>query len=229
MLLDDDGTMRLHKSETAPADWLPTEDPQVYRCPHPECLHRRFDYRGGRPSVVQMRCFVKQDICPGSCELVIPFPTPTQVEGSDELVYFYNDPRVATMSTDTRAGDTAPIATAKASQQTQGMGETAPPSTTNPARLFIVESDGSICYEKQGTKDWEPPRDIVGYQRDPENPWRFLPLIWPDCQYRKIKQVQFSNCGCLGQIVTCLCEGHPSNKKPIEFKTCENCQYRKEI
>ena len=46
----------------------------------------------------------------------------------------------------------------------------------------VFAPDGAIVYAKR-EGDWEPPRDINGYVRDPDNAWRFLPL-WLPCGLR---------------------------------------------
>ena len=48
-------------------------------------------------------------------------------------------------------------------------------------RIFarpLFEPDGAITYPKR-EEDWEPPKNINGYVRDPNNAWRFLPLWLP--------------------------------------------------
>ena len=55
------------------------------------------------------------------------------------------------------------------------------PAPDGKDRIFtrpIFEPDGAITYPKR-EEDWEPPKDINGYVRDPNNAWRFLPLWLP--------------------------------------------------
>ena len=62
----------------------------------------------------------------------------------------------------------------------------------------IFEPNGAITYPKtQG--DWEPPQDISGYVRDPDNKWRFLPL-WLPCGLRSQMAFLKPNCGCIDII-----------------------------
>ena len=59
------------------------------------------------------------------------------------------------------------------------------PAPDDKERIFarpIFEPDGAITYPKR-EEDWEPPQNINGYVRDPNNAWRFLPL-WLPCALR---------------------------------------------
>jgi len=104
--------------------------------------------------------------------------------------------------------------------------DTSPIPAANPSyRPFIVEKDGSILYTKE-SDDWEPPRDIDGYTRDPENPWRFKPIIWPDCIGRHTKYFQRKNCGCLGSTITCQNEKSEHYEKKVTVDICEQCTSR---
>jgi hypothetical protein len=96
-------------------------------------------------------------------------------------------------------------------------------SEPQPAyRQFVVEKDGSILYtQEEGV--WEPPRDMDGYRRDPNNSWRFIPLVWPDCVGRHVAFFQRKNCGCLGTTITCNNEKSESYKQRVTVDICEKC------
>jgi len=91
-------------------------------------------------------------------------------------------------------------------------------------RKVRFETDGSITYEQE--EGWESPRDINGYERDPNNPWHFIPL-WPECSLRHGVGVRYANCGCIGIIMRC------NNPDAIQFgdrighEQCRACQRRK--
>jgi hypothetical protein len=59
---------------------------------------------------------------------------------------------------------------------------TLPPFVPGRDRPVHFEPDGTIVYDKTDD-DWEPPRSIDGYLRDPDNKWHFTPL-WPPCIFR---------------------------------------------
>ena len=68
-------------------------------------------------------------------------------------------------------------------------------------RRPVFNADGSIVYP-QDDKDWEPPQNINGYVRDPDNQWRFLPL-WLPCTLRMQTAFLKANCGCIDIIMRC--------------------------
>ena len=88
----------------------------------------------------------------------------------------------------------------------------------------IFEPDGAISYPV-GDNDWEPPRDISGYVRDPNNPWRFLPL-WLPCGLRLPKAFLKAACGCIDISMQC---NHPEAAtfgQPVPYTACKTCQHR---
>ncbi len=102
------------------------------------------------------------------------------------------------------------------------------PSDKDAERTFkrpIFGSDGSIEYPK-GEDDWEPPRDINGYLRDPDNKWRFVPL-WPSCSLRVQMAVLKANCGCIDVIMRCNNPQCAVFAQRIPYTTCINCPVRK--
>lgn len=91
-------------------------------------------------------------------------------------------------------------------------------------RAVRIESDGTIVYEK-GEDDWEPPRDIYGYERDPDNLWRFIPL-WPVCEKRQRTTKRNKSCG--GILVIMMCTHSDSKRvdKEVTYKQCQRCPVR---
>ena len=72
----------------------------------------------------------------------------------------------------------------------------------------------------------EPPRDIDGYQRDPTNAWRFLPL-WPVCPMRLATGVRLLNYGCVGVIMRCNHPQASTFSQQVSYPQCETCRSRK--
>jgi hypothetical protein len=98
-----------------------------------------------------------------------------------------------------------------------------PPAKEGRDRKLRFESDGTIVYEKDG---WEPPREIEGYQRDPENAWRFLPL-WNICALRHQIAVRYANCGCIGIITRCNNPQCSVFMQRVSHNQCNQCDKRK--
>lgn len=91
-------------------------------------------------------------------------------------------------------------------------------------RKFRIESDGSIIYvQEEG--EWEPPKDIQGYKRDPENPWRFIPL-WPKCMKRIPKGTRTKACGCLQLTMVCDNPASALHTKAVSDVECQQCPVR---
>ena len=82
------------------------------------------------------------------------------------------------------------------------------------------QPDGSVMYVKKGQ---EPPPDLDGFSRDPQNPWRFIPL-WQACDWRY--QTQYlKQCGALAVRTTCRNPDGPTGKgQVVEFNHCQACQ-----
>lgn len=89
-------------------------------------------------------------------------------------------------------------------------------------RKLIFELDGSIRYEHEG----EPPRDINGYKRDPNDPFHFVPL-WPECSLRHGVGVRYANCGCIDIIMRCNNPDTPQFGNRVNHEQCQVCQWRK--
>lgn len=79
--------------------------------------------------------------------------------------------------------------------------------------------DKSIVYPTKGV---EPPPDVEGYVRDPQNSFRFIPK-WFSCDYRV--QSQFiKSCG--NVTIKAFC-GHPDSPvgqgNEVTLPICESC------
>ncbi len=88
----------------------------------------------------------------------------------------------------------------------------------------IFHDDGSIEYIK-AEGDWEPPRDINGYARDPNNKWLFHPL-WPVCGLRYQMAFLKANCGCIDVIMRCNNPQSPEFGARLAHETCAKCPVR---
>ena len=102
----------------------------------------------------------------------------------------------------------------------QSIQTTLPAFVAGRDRPVHFEPDGSIIYDKDG---WEPPRDIDGYTRDPQNAWRFLPL-WPVCRLRLATGVRLANCGCVGVIMRCNDPRSPVFGQQAAYNQCAGCK-----
>ena len=94
---------------------------------------------------------------------------------------------------------------------------------TGADRVVHFNTDGSIEYTNDG--NWEPPREITGYVRDPKNKLKFVPL-WPPCSLRSQMAWRYKNCGCIGIRLRC---NHPECKKFADVVTpdiCNKCELR---
>jgi hypothetical protein len=101
-----------------------------------------------------------------------------------------------------------------------------PPFQEGRDRPLHVEPDGTIVYEPGG--DWfEPPMDINGYQRDPVDPLRFIPL-WKPCLLRFTFAVRFPRCGCVNLIMRCNNPHAPRFQDRVAHTDCDQCPLRKE-
>ena len=83
--------------------------------------------------------------------------------------------------------------------------------------------DGSIVYPARGGQ-WEWPREIVGYKRDPKDPFRFT-KVWEPCTHRKEVHTR-TECGQLRIVAICTCVGCPLVSKALKTPDCMNCEYR---
>lgn len=95
-----------------------------------------------------------------------------------------------------------------------------PKGERNFGRARIM-SDGSVIYPKKG---WEPPPPLHGYERDPGNAWRFIPL-WPECKHRT-QVTRFKPCGAIDIVTRCMCPLAGSFKAEVRLSDCEGCSVR---
>ncbi len=105
--------------------------------------------------------------------------------------------------------------------------DTLPPYKEDRDRRVQFEDDGSILYPEHDRQWAEPPRDINGYQRDPDNPFRFLPL-WKECTLRHGIAVRYPQCGCIEIIMRCNNPTATCFGNRITWEECRDCQVRKE-
>jgi len=106
---------------------------------------------------------------------------------------------------------------------------TLPPDDASKDRTFrrpVFEPDGSIVYPHDD-KDWEPPQNINGYVRDPDNQWRFLPL-WLPCALRMQTAFLKANCGCIDIIMRCNNPQAPTFGQRVPSTICATCPVRSE-
>ncbi len=101
---------------------------------------------------------------------------------------------------------------------------TLPPYDEGRDRKARFEEDGSIVYEK-GEGEWEPPRNVNGYVRDPQNPWRLLPL-WLPCRLRMATAFRTAACGCIGLHMRCNQPQAPMFGQQVPYTTCKTCPHR---
>jgi hypothetical protein len=104
---------------------------------------------------------------------------------------------------------------------------TLPPHRKGRDREVHFESDGTIVYTKE-EGNWEPPREINGYRRDADDPWRFIPL-WKSCVMRQQSGVRHVSCGCIDIVMRC---GNPECLKfggEVKHTDCDGCPMRREI
>jgi hypothetical protein len=99
---------------------------------------------------------------------------------------------------------------------------TLPPYKAGRDRRVQFADDGTILYlEREG--DWfEPPREINGYQRDPNDEFRFLPL-WPQCVLRVGLAVRYARCGCIEIIMRCNNLKSPHLADRVKWEQCRDC------
>lgn len=88
---------------------------------------------------------------------------------------------------------------------------------------ILVQTGDLIEYEKKG---WEPPAEIQGYQRDPENKWRFL-SIWPKCKFR-LPGFTSLMCGKIKARPRCGCLGCPLVSQIVTLEDCQKCTLKVE-
>jgi hypothetical protein len=91
-------------------------------------------------------------------------------------------------------------------------------------RRPIFHADGSIEYPKQ-EGDWEPPQNITGYVRDPDNKWLFHPE-WNQCSLRAQSAFLKANCGCIDVIMRCNNPKAETFYQRLSADICAKCPVR---
>jgi len=81
--------------------------------------------------------------------------------------------------------------------------------------------NGCVEYAKKGH---EPPPDLDGYQRDPGNAWKFLPL-WPKCK-KRIQTQSMKQCGALAILTVCANGDCPLKQQQVTFAQCSSCEHK---
>ena len=184
----------------------------------PECKYRRYTRH---PDFLRLHCFLKREDCTQKqCQecLYASIETGEQqkisLDDGVETGYFSEIPdpnRLATVSV-VEGRATWVVKHSTVVIQSKSKFEKEHPCT--------VESDGTIIYEQT---DWEPPKDIDGYLRDPKNLWRFIPL-WPRCKMRIQKMQRSRGCGCVQVEMRCNNRLTKWFRKEVTFEQCQLCQ-----
>ncbi len=92
-------------------------------------------------------------------------------------------------------------------------------------RRPIFHDDGSIEYPRE-EGSWEPPRDINGYARDPNNNFLFHPL-WLPCALRHQSAIMRPGCGCIEVIMRCNSPQATKFGQRLAHTDCEACPVRR--
>jgi hypothetical protein len=100
----------------------------------------------------------------------------------------------------------------------QGKGDKNTEVTWGGSRIL---PDGSVLYAKTG---FEPPPDLEGFVRDPENAWHFLPL-WPKCK-KRIQTQLVKQCGAISVLSVCAHSGCPFKQQEVSLADCQGCLLR---
>jgi len=105
--------------------------------------------------------------------------------------------------------------------------DTLPPYKEGRDRQVQFENDGTIVYP-ECTGQWaEEPREINGYQRDPTDAFRFLPL-WRECLLRHGIAVRYAACGCVEVIMRCNNPAATEFGTRLTWEQCRDCTTCKE-
>jgi len=214
----------------------------------PECIYRRFTRR---PGLLRLHCFLKRSDCTQEecleCTYarkqqgkpcLIETITPVEKDGiviKDTGIGVVNgflsesiDPNLAAFHTskDLWIVDHSDDLKFTPRSDLQAIRQTLPKHKPGRDRHFTIEPDGSIVYAQE-EGDWEPPRDIRGYKRDPENEWRFIPL-WLRCLLRSPRGKRTGSCGCIQITMTCINFDSELNRKEVSHGQCQQCPVRAE-
>ena len=199
----------------------------------PECKYRR---RTRRPGLLKLYCFLKRSegCTPEQCQVCTQATEETgqrttiELEGGQAAEgYFYDvpDPNFAAVrSLDSDAPTVGDWLVER--PDLQAIATSLPPHRPGKDRHFTLGSDGSIEYAQEDG-DWEPPREIKGYRRDPDNSWRFEPL-WPVCYRRVPRSYRSESCGCIKVTMKCMNSDSTVYDQDISDSQCQQCPVRVE-
>ena len=255
-VIEPDGTIRYSEPATkVPAGWTPSQDnPQVYLPPWQHCAHRLLGFDNSTMELTPTCLLVGEPVAISACVgcanrkdpgpdhyrnldpnniVQVEYPRPGLGPAWQyEVVAELGKPEQITKRQGTVTprlippppATLQPVPPAPQSQFSE-LGLTLPPAQPTD-RPVHFEPDGSIVYEKQEGQ-WEPPRNIDGYARDPNNPLRFIPL-WPECQLRYQVAIRYPNCGCINVLMRCNNPEAPEFADRLAYTTCEKCPFRSE-
>jgi len=187
------------------------------------CWHRA--QVGGRFCCLLKRCVCTDSDCESCTQILAVTATTVQTigpEGTAESVTSYDVPSSEVVAREQKRREVEHFLMPR--RDLQRIETTLPKYRPGKHRKFQIESDGSIVYEQE-EGEWEPPRDINGYQRDPENPWRFTPL-WPKCMKRKPIGKRTKSCGCIQVEMKCVHFKSELIGESVTHKQCQQCPVR---
>lgn len=84
-----------------------------------------------------------------------------------------------------------------------------------------IMPDKSVIYAKSG---FEPPPELDGYERDPNNAWRFIPK-WPECK-KRIQTPLVKQCGAVTILSVCAHSNCPLKQLQVKVSDCQGCPFR---
>jgi hypothetical protein len=247
----DDGSFRLLEGDTAsrvPDGWREdTAQPGLFQPPWSSCRYRRLSANAfdGRITITPhclrhlTSCTVDQCVACTEREAdlaqvkTVPVTNAAGEETGTEMVRVSQQPFLSPLVVGTEENlrgkmwavehATQPAATARISPLTN-IEATLPPHKEGRDRPMHFEPDGAIVYTKTADRD-EPPKDINGYKRDPNNAWRFIPL-WLPCLLRHQTGVRFAACGCIDIIMRCNNPDAQQFGDKVKYTDCKQCQKR---
>ena len=193
-----------------------------------ECKYRRYTRR---PGLLRLHCFLKRADCTQEECKECQYLTPEGGQRAivfDEITepgYFQETPDPNRLAVNIEDRRTWIVEHTKIVRpDLQAIRVSLPRHRPGKDRKFIIESDGVIVYEQE-EGNWEPPKDIQGYQRDSENPWRFVPL-WLKCLKRIPKGKRSKGCGCIQIEMFCDNDEVDLHKQKVTYQQCQFCERR---
>lgn len=88
----------------------------------------------------------------------------------------------------------------------------------------VFSPDGSLEYPRL-SGDETPPDEIDGYERDPDNAWKFHP-IWPECALR-LQGTELKPNGCIDVVMVCNNPETSTFGKKVTCETCTGCPVKR--